>query len=131
VQIDPKPRYHHGIAELAVAWLQTKDASIFPFTARFDAEQKQAFGNDLRMGLSDLTETGSKRGTSSTGFLISDQRLRSVIESWAAANGGWPESQDPTNPFGVAGAAPFDADPEPVVEPPVQVETRQPSGTRS
>lgn len=115
MQTDPTPLYHHGLAELAIAWLQTKDPSIFPFTARFDNDQRRAFANDLRMGLSDIVESGSKRGTAAAGFITSDKRLRDVVEEWAAANGGWPETQDPTNPFGVGGVAPFDVDPEPVL----------------
>lgn len=115
MQIDPRPVYHHGLAELAIAWLQTKDPSIFPFTVNFDDEQRRAFTRDLRMGLNDITESGSKRGTASVGFPTSDRRLRAVVEAWAEADGGWPESQDPTNPYGVGGVAPFDVDPEPVV----------------
>jgi hypothetical protein len=111
VQIDPTPLYHHGLVERVIAYLQTKDSSLFPFTARFDAERQKAFINDLRTGLSDLTESGSKRGTSASGFLTSDKRLREIVENWAEAGGGWPETQNPTNAYGLAGAAPFDADP--------------------
>jgi len=114
VQIDPEPLYNDRLVERVVAYLQTKDPSIFPFTARFDAERQKAFIGDLRQGLSDITETGSKRGTSAAGFLTSNKRLIAVINDWAAAGGGWPETQDPENPFGVAGAAPFDAEPQPV-----------------
>ncbi|HWV24012.1 MAG TPA: hypothetical protein VNZ58_07465, partial [Thermomicrobiales bacterium] len=63
MQIDPRPVYHHGLAEMVIAWLQTKDPSIFPFTAKFDDEQRTAFTRDLRMALNDITESGSKRGT--------------------------------------------------------------------
>jgi hypothetical protein len=112
VQIDPRPLYHHGIVERVIAYLQTRDPELFPFTARFDEERERAFVRDLRMGLSDLVESGAKRGTSSTGFITSDRRLVEIVEDWAAANGGWSLGQDPTNPDGAGGAAPFD--PEPV-----------------
>lgn len=111
MQTDPQPLYHHGLVERVIAYLQTRDASLFPFAARFDAERQKAFIGDLREGLSDLTESGSKRGTSAAGFLTSDKRLREIVENWAAAGGGWPATQDPTNPFGLAGVAPFDPDP--------------------
>lgn len=114
MQIDPTPLYHHGLVERVIAYLQTKDPSLFPFAARFDEERQKAFIYDLRMGLSDITESGSKRGTSAAGFITSDRRLREVVEDWAAAGGGWPATQDPTNPYGIAGVAPFDAEPEPV-----------------
>jgi hypothetical protein len=111
VQIEPTPLYHHGLVERVIAYLQTRDPSLFPFTARFDEERQKAFINDLRTGLSDLTESGSKRGTSASGFITSDKRLREIVDNWADAGGSWPETQDPTNPFGLAGVAPFDPDP--------------------
>ena len=111
MQIEPTPLYHHRLVERVIAYLQTKDASLFPFAARFDEERQKAFINDLRTGLSDLTESGSKRGTSAAGFITSDQRLRKIVDDWAEAGGGWPATQDPTNPFGLAGVAPFDPDP--------------------
>jgi hypothetical protein len=111
VQIDPSPLYHHGLVERVITYLQTRDPELFPFAARFDEAREKAFVNDLRMGLSDLTESGSKRGTSSVGFMTSDKRLREIVEDWAAANGGWPLTQDPTNADGVGGAAPFDGTP--------------------
>jgi hypothetical protein len=111
VQIDPRPLYHHGLVERAVAYLQTRNPELFPFAARFDEAREEAFVNDLRMGLSDLVESGAKRGTSSTGFITSDRRLLEVVEDWASANGGWPVGQDPTNPDGVGGTAPFDGKP--------------------
>lgn len=110
MQIDPEPLFHQGLVDRVIAYLQTRDERLFPFTARFDEERHQAFIHDLRDGLSDLTESGAKRGTSATGFLTSDKRLREVVENWAAAGGGWPETQDPTNPFGISGVAPFDAE---------------------
>ena len=114
MQIDPQPLYNDRLVERVIAYLQTKDPSIFPFTARFDEERQKAFIYDLRMGLSDITESGSKRGTSAAWFITSDKRLIAVINDWAAAGGGWPSTQDPTNAYGFAGVAPFDAEPEPV-----------------
>ena len=111
VQIDPQPLYNQRLVERVIAYLQTRDPSLFPFAARFDEERQRAFINDLRMGLSDITESGSKRGTSAAGFLTSDKRLMAIVEDWAAAAGGWPATQDPTNPYGVGGVAPFDAEP--------------------
>lgn len=112
MQIDPRPLYHHGIVERVITYLQTRDPELFPFAARFDEAREQAFVNDLRMGLSDIVESGAKRGTSASGYITSDKRLIEIVENWAAANGGWPLTQDPTNPDGLGGAAPFD--PEPV-----------------
>lgn len=108
MQISPEPLYHHGLAERAIAYLQTKDSSLFPFTAHFDDERQKAFINDLRIGLSDLTESGAKRGTSASGFITSDRRLLEIVQDWASAGGGWPLGADPKNPYGVAGVAPFD-----------------------
>ncbi len=114
MQINPRPTYHDDLVDRVILYLQTKNPELFPFTARFsDDEIRQAFINDLRVGLSDIVESGSKRGTSATGFITSDRRLRRIVEAWAAAGGGWPESQDPTNPYGLAGAASFDPEPEP------------------
>lgn len=112
MQIEPNPLYHHGLVERVVAYLQTRDPELFPFAARFDDARQDAFIRDLRMGLSDIVESGSARKTSATGFITSDERLIEIVEDWAAANGGWPLGQDPTNPDGPGGAAPFD--PEPV-----------------
>lgn len=111
MQIDPEPLYHHGLVERVIAYLQTRDPELFPFAARFDEAREKAFVNDLRMGLSDITDSGSKRGTSASGFITSDDRLIEIVEDWAAANGGWPLGQDPTNADGPGGAAPFDPEP--------------------
>jgi hypothetical protein len=96
------------LIEHVTDYLQTLDPAYFPFTAQFDAARRDAFVRDLRIGLSDLTESGSKRGTSSVGYITSDRRLRQVVEDWALAEGGWPKGQDPRNPNGVASVAPFD-----------------------
>ena len=103
-QIDPEPNYDHRLAERVVVYLQTKDARLFPFTARFDAQRRRAFMRDLREGLSELTASGSKRGTSATGFVMNDGRLHEIVREWAAANGGWPAGADPRNPMTALGS---------------------------
>ena len=64
----------------------------------FDDQRELAFARDLRVTLNDLTESGSKRGTSAAGFLVSDERLRYVVQAWSAAEGEWPEGSNPDNP---------------------------------
>jgi hypothetical protein len=103
-QIDPEPTYDHRLAERVVAFLQTKDAWLFPFTARFDAERRRAFMRDLREGLAEITDSGSARKTAATGFVMSDARLHQIVREWAAANGGWPRGADPRNPVTALGA---------------------------
>lgn len=99
---------------LVTSYLQTLDPQYFPFAAEFDDARRDAFVRDLRIGLSDLTESGSKRGTASVGYSVSDKRLQEIVRDWAEAEGGWPKGQDPRNPLGVASVAPFDEDePEP------------------
>lgn len=83
-------------------YLQTLDPKIFPFTANFDDARRNAFVRDLRIGLSDLTESGSKRGTASVGYITSDARLREILRDWSEADGAWAKGQDPRNPLGVA-----------------------------
>ncbi len=103
-QINPDPAYDHDLAERVIAYLQLGDSRLFPFTARFDAEQRRAFTRDLREGLSDLTESGSARKTSATGFVMRDRRLHQIVQEWAAARGGWPRGTDPRNPATALGA---------------------------
>lgn len=105
-----EPLINYNLIERATAYLQTLDPAYFPFAAGFDEERQKAFVRDLRIGLSDLTESGSKRGTASVGYITSDKRLRAVIDDWAHAEGGWPLGQDPKNKYGVAGAAQFNDD---------------------
>ncbi len=105
-----EPSINDQLVTLAMNYLQTRDPKYFPFAAEFDDARREAFVRDLRIGLSDLTESGAKRGTSSTGFLTSDKRLRTIIRDWAEAEGGWPKGQDPFNPDGVGGVAWFDDD---------------------
>lgn len=95
LQIDPEPTYDHRLAERVIAYLQTRDSRLFPFTARFDADRERAFVRDLREGLAELTDSGSARKTSATGFTMRDERLHQIVSEWAAANGGWPLGADP------------------------------------
>lgn len=97
-QFNPGPAYDHDLAERAIAYLQTRDSEAFPFTASFDAARQRAFMRDLREGLSDLTDSGSARKTSASGFIMRDRRLREIVSEWAAAGGGWPRGADPRNP---------------------------------
>ena len=96
-QTDPAPAFDQPLVERVIAYLQTRDVQLFPFAARFDDARAKAFANDLRVGLSDLTESGAKRGTSASGFLVSDRRLHEIIAEWAAARGEWPEGSNPTD----------------------------------
>jgi hypothetical protein len=104
-QIDPEPNYDHRLAERIVAYLQTKDARLFPFAAHFTPEQRLAFDRDLREALADLQDSGSARKTSATGFIMNDARLRRTIDEWSAAGGGWPVGSDPREPVTSLGAS--------------------------
>jgi hypothetical protein len=95
VQKDPEPAYNFRLVERVVEYLQTRDASLFPFTIPFDDAREKAFVRDLREGLSDLVDSGSARKTSATGFILSDRRLREIVRIWAAAGGDWPAASDP------------------------------------
>ncbi len=106
--LESNPLICYPLIEHVTEYLQTLDPTYFPFSANFSDEQRAAFVRDLRIGLSDLTESGSKRGTSSTGYITSDKRLRQIVQEWAAADGGWPVGQDPRNPLGVASVAPVE-----------------------
>lgn len=107
------PPINDRLITLVTNYLHTLDPQYFPFAAEFDDDRRQAFVRDLRIGLSDLTETGSKRGTASTGYIASDKRLQEIIRDWADAEGGWPKGQNPRNPMGVAGVASFDNEGQP------------------
>ena len=98
-QIDPRPLYNQKLAERVINYLQTGDVSLFPFTRDFNDDQRRAFIRDLRVGLSDITESGSKRGTSASGFITSDKRLKEIVDEWAAAHGAWPAGSDPRDGF--------------------------------
>ncbi len=118
MQIDPDPNYDHRLAERVIAYLQTRDVRLFPFTARFDEDRQRAFVRDLREGLAELTDSGSARKTSAVGFMMRDERLRAIVEEWAEANGGWPPGADPRQPTTALGAvSPEDEGPEHVTKP--------------
>lgn len=104
VQFYPGQAYHHDLASLAIAFLQTRDPALFPFTRRFDEARMSAFVHDLRSGLADLTDSGSARKTSAAGFIMRDRRLREVIDEWASADGEWPSGADPRNPVTALGS---------------------------
>ncbi len=104
VQIDPEPNYDHNLVERVVSFLQTKDARQFPFTRHFDETRHRAFRRDLREGLAEITDSGSARKTSASGFIMSDARLRDIVYEWAAAGGSWPRGAEPTNRVSALGA---------------------------
>ncbi len=99
VQIDPRPLYDQKLADRVIDYLQTDDVSLFPFTADFNEDQRRAFKRDLRVGLSDITESGSKRGTSASGYIMSDRRLHDIVAEWSAAHGSWPAGSNPEDGF--------------------------------
>ncbi len=94
-QIEPGRTYNNWLMDRVVEYLQTRDPSIFPFTARFDEHRQAAFVRDLREGLGEVNDSGSARKTSATGFIASDVILRRVIDEWQAANGEWPAGSFP------------------------------------
>jgi hypothetical protein len=94
-QIDPRPNYDHRLAERVVAYLQTRDSRIFPFSARFDDARRRAFVHDLREGLAEITDSGSARKSAASGFVMSDARLHQIVREWEAASGDWPRGADP------------------------------------
>jgi hypothetical protein len=111
-QIEPEQRYHDWLMDRVVRFLQTRDQRIFPFTADLDEHQLAAFVRDLREGLSEVTDSGSARKSSATGFTTTDQALRRVIDEWSAANGGWPEGSFPQDPVTALGSSsPVDSPP--------------------
>jgi hypothetical protein len=111
-QIEPKRPYNDLLMDRVVAYLQTRDSRIFPFTANFDDGQQRAFARDLREGLGQINDSGSARKTSATGFIASDQNLRRIIEEWQAAGGGWPEGSFPQDPVTSLGSStPTDSPP--------------------
>lgn len=103
-QIDPEPNYDHRLQERVIQYLQTKDWRLFPFSERFDETQRAAFARELREGLADLTDSGSARKTSATGFLMRDTLLKEIVVGWAEAKGGWPAWTNPTAPDGPIGS---------------------------
>jgi hypothetical protein len=104
-QIEPENPYNDWLMDRVVQYLQTRDSRLFPFTADFDDHQRAAFIRDLREGLSEITDSGSARKTSATGFIASDQLLRRIVEEWQAADGGWPEGSFPDDPVTSLGSS--------------------------
>lgn len=104
-QIEPESRYNDWLMTRVVDYLQTRDPRIFPFTSGFDTHKQAAFVRDLREALSDVTDSGSARKTSATGFIASDRLLRRVIEEWQSANGDWPEGSFPEDPVTSLGSS--------------------------
>ena len=114
-QIRPGTPYDDLLVDRVVEYLQTLDARLFPFAARFDDDQRRAFVRDLREGLGEVNDSGSARKTSATGFVASDQRLRDVLAEWAAAAGRWPEGSFPADPDTALGSSSPDDSPPPRV----------------
>jgi hypothetical protein len=110
-QIDPQQRYHDWLMDRVVRFLQTRDRRIFPFTENFDEQQLAAFMRDLREGLSEVTQGGSARKTSATGFVTSDRNLQRIINEWGQANGDWPEGSFPQDPVTALGSSTPDDSP--------------------
>jgi hypothetical protein len=111
-QIDPEQRFHDWLMDRVVRFLQTRDRRIFPFTENFNEHQLTAFVRDLREGLSEVTDGGSARKSSATGFITSDQVLRRIIDEWDQANGDWPEGSFPQDPVTALGSSsPIDSPP--------------------
>jgi len=116
-QIQPERPYNDLLMDRVVAFLQTRDSRLFPFTAGFDDLQRQAFMRDLREGLGQINDSGSARKTSATGFIASDQNLRRIIQEWQTAGGGWPEGSFPQDPITSLGSStPVDSPPREFVK---------------
>jgi hypothetical protein len=97
-QIEPEKPYNDWLMVRVIEYLQTRDPRIFPFSAGFDQHRRSAFIRDLREGLSEITDSGSARKTSATGFIANDQILRRIVDEWQTANGGWPAGSYPADP---------------------------------
>ncbi len=95
MQRDPFPTFDQRLVDRVIEYCQTRNPALFPFTARFDEERQRAFIRDLRDGLSDLSDSGSKRGTSSTGYIMKDWRLLRILAEWEQAGGNWPRGTEP------------------------------------
>ncbi|MGC4107490.1 MAG: hypothetical protein QM753_14300 [Thermomicrobiales bacterium] len=111
VQRAPAPTFDQYMVDRVILFLQTRDTTIFPFSRNFDDARMTAFVRDLRDGLADLSDSGSKRGTSSTGFPMNDWRLRRILDEWASAAGGWPAG---TQEASINSALGLPDDPEPL-----------------
>ncbi len=117
MQLSPDPAYDHKLVDRIVVYLQTKDPSLFPFTAGFDEARRRAFMRDLREALTILQDSGSARKTSASGFIMSDQLLHDVVGEWRAANGDWPRGADPRDATTALGSINFE-DARPTLVPP-------------
>jgi hypothetical protein len=104
-QIHPDETYNDLLMDRVVRYLQTRDPRWFPFAERFDAHQQAAFVRDLQEGLSSITDSGSARKSSATGFTTSDETLRRVVDEWAAAGGGWPVGSFPQDAVTALGSS--------------------------
>ncbi len=112
MQINPEERFNDLLMDRVVAYLQTRDSRLFPFTAAFDEQRQSAFVRDLREGLSEITDSGSARKSAATGFITSDQSLRRVVDEWANAGGDWPEGSFPQDAVTALGSSsPADSPP--------------------
>jgi hypothetical protein len=105
VQRDPYPPYYHDLVDRVITYLQTRDSRLFPFTAAFDADQEAALVRDLREGLSGITNGGSARKSSATGYVASDRAVRRVLAEWSSADGEWPEGAFPEVPVTALGSS--------------------------
>jgi hypothetical protein len=114
-QIRPGSPYNDPLVDRVVEYLQTLDARLFPFAARFDEEQRRAFVRDLREALAEVNDTGSARKTSATGFIASTERLREALTEWSGAGGGWPEGAFPADPATALGSSTREDSPPPRV----------------
>jgi len=124
MQLSPDPAYDHKLVDRIVVYLQTKDPSLFPFTAGFDEARRRAFMRDLREALTILQDSGSARKTSASGFIMSDQLLHNVVGEWRAANGDWPRGSDPRDATTSLGSINAE-DARPTIVPPDQARKRR------
>lgn len=81
-QMYSPPDYNHTLVEQVVRFLETRETSIFPFTADFTWDETMAFMRDLRRALGSLTDSGSARKTAAVGFIMSDDEIEDVLEHW-------------------------------------------------
>jgi hypothetical protein len=119
-QIEPERPYNDWLMDRVVIYLQTRDARLFPFTTAFDEHQRAAFVRDLREGLSEITDSGSARKTSATGFIANDQILKRIVEEWELASGSWPEGSFPQDAATSLGSSTAVDSPPVALEPPRQ-----------
>jgi hypothetical protein len=117
-QIEPERPYNDWLMDRVVVYLQTRDSRLFPFTAAFNDHQRAAFVRDLREGLSEITDSGSARKTSATGFIANDQILKRIVEEWEVASGSWPEGSFPQDAATSLGSSTVDDSPPVALESP-------------